>query len=121
MVIGSLIADNYGGSGKGVGASNLEPGIILAGGGKNGCLTHFITTFVSVCLKKLIVRVYVQDVSRKFVTLVTSEPGGNIYGICGNHDQVDHGHHAHELSSERLVKASEVLFFLDGGCQYLFR
>ena len=32
-----------------------------------------------------------------------------------------HGNRVHELSSEHLVKSSEVIFVHDGGSQHLFR
>ena len=75
MVLIGLIAFNDGGSGKGDSARNLEPGNILADANENGCLTHFRITFVSVCLENLIVRVSVLGVSRKVISLATSEPG----------------------------------------------
>ena len=71
VVLSGLIAANGGKSGKGDGASDLEPGIILAGADESGCLTNTRTLFFSVYLKKLIVRVSVLDVSRKDITLET--------------------------------------------------
>ena len=73
------------------------------------------------CLKKLIVRVSVLYLSRKFITLATSKPREKRDGSHVNHNQLVHGHRTHELILKRLVKASEVLFFLDGGCQHLLR
>ena len=86
MILGGLIASNGGGSGKGGGASELDPGSILAGANQSGFITHLRTTFVSVCLKKLIVRVSIMDVSRKVITLDTSEHRGNGDGSCGDHN-----------------------------------
>ena len=75
VVLSDLIVANYGGSVQGNGASKLEPGSILADTYESGCLTHIRTTFVSVCLKKLIVRFSVLDISCNFITLDTSETG----------------------------------------------
>ena len=75
MILSGLIAANDGRSGQGNSTSDLEPGSILAGTNKSGCLNNFRTTFVRLCLKKLIVRAPVLDVSRKVSTLATSEPG----------------------------------------------
>ena len=86
IVLSGIIAVNDGGSGQGNSASDLCPGSILAGADESGCLTHLRTTFVSVCLDKLLVRVSVIDISYKVVTLATSEPGGNRDGSCGDHD-----------------------------------
>ena len=84
MVLSGLIDANDVRSGQGNGASNLEPWSILAGANQSGCLTHFQTMFVSVCLDKLIVRVYVLDLSLKVSTLATNEPGGNRDGSRGD-------------------------------------
>ena len=72
LVISGLIAADYYGSGQGDIASDLEPGIILGGSDESSCLTHIRTTFVSICLKKLILIVSVMGVSRKVIILETS-------------------------------------------------
>ena len=72
VVLSGLIAANDGRSVQGDGASNLEPGIILAGVNEGGGLTRIRTAFVSMCISKIIVRVSVLDVSCKVITLATS-------------------------------------------------
>ena len=74
MVLSGLIAANDGRSVQGDGASNLEPGSILAGFNEVGCLTHIRTVFVRMCIRKLIVRVSVLGVSCKVITLSIIEP-----------------------------------------------
>ena len=121
VVLSGLVADNDVSIRQDNGTINLDPWSILADADESSFLAHLRTTFVSVCLKKLIVRVSVLDLSYKNITLAAIEPGGNIDGSCGNHDYAGHGHHTHELSLERLVVSLEFIFVLDGGFQHLFR
>ena len=86
VVLSGLISANDGGNVQGDGASNLYPGSILTGDNESSCLTHLRTTLLIMCVKKLIARVSVMDVSRKVIPLTTSEPGGNGDGSCGDHD-----------------------------------
>ena len=86
MVLSGLIDSNDGGIGKGNGASDLEPGSIFTGTYEISCITHLKTTFVSVFLKKLKVRVSVLVVSSKVITLATREPGVNRKVNCGDYD-----------------------------------
>ena len=86
VVLSGIIASKDGRRGQGDVSSNLDPGTILSGANDRGCLTHLRTTFVSVCLKKIIVIFSVLDVSRKVITLETSKPGGNVDSSCGKHD-----------------------------------
>ena len=86
VVLSGLISANDGRNGQGDGTRKLDPGSILTGDNESGCLTHLRTMLLIMCLKKLIERVSVMDVSRKVITFTTSEPGGNRDGSCGNHD-----------------------------------